>query len=560
MINLFLVEFILLESIRKKLNDWITSDSFEKRDVFVLGALLLFALVVRIFNVRLGLPYMHHWDEPEIAFNALDMLRNGDLNPHFFNYGTLLMYLNLGVDWLHTLVLRALPAASPFSLDTLENLRYGANYGFDWYISHPTYLFWNRVLTVLFGTATVALVYYLGLKLGNRLAAAAGAILLAGTLFHVQHSAYVTTDVPMTFLVWCVLVFVYLYLDRQKSRYFYLALIACGLATSTKYNAGLVVIVPAAALLLGRKFESYRPWHWALIPVVPALTFFIGTPYALFDFPTFYEHVSYEILHYSVEGHGGADIEPGLPHMLHQLKLIGENFGWAFIPFAVLGLVKLVGSTPGLLVLGYQAIYFFSVTQTKISFHRNVLILYPFIAILFGLGLLLVYEILVQRDKVRKYLGIVLLLVVGGYLALSSAKAAYRSWKVWSRPETRTRAVMRINELTESSPDALVGVALELRIHPRDLARLEADYRQRPYLKLIQQADDYDILLGYGNLQGSNPEQRERADKINAVIEQIPEKFEYKIGSGPLYLHLFAANPEVVIIEETEKLADEIDF
>jgi hypothetical protein len=550
----------LIETVRKKIESILVSKQVERLDALLLGGILFFSLVVRIFNARMGLPYMHHWDEPEIAFNALDMLKEGNLNPDFFNYGSLLIYLNLAVDWLHALCLRALPAASPFSLGSLENLRYGANYGFDWYISHPTFLFWNRALTALFGTATVALVYYLGLKLGNRLAAVAGAILLASTLFHVQHSAYVTTDVPMTFFVWCVLLFVYLYLDRHKNLYFILALVASGLATSTKYNAGLVVIVPAAALFLGRKFESYRPWLWALIPLVPALAFFVGTPYALFDFSTFYEDVRYEILHYSVGGHGGADIEPGLPHMLHQLKLIGENFGWVFMPFAVLGLIKLVGRAPGLLILGYQMIYFLSVTQTKVSFHRNVLILYPFVVILFGIGLLLVYEFLAQEGWLRKLLGILLIFLVGGYLAFSSVRAAYRSWKVWSRPETRTRAVMRINELTESSDDVLVGVALELRMHPRDLARLDADYRQRPYLKLIQQADDYDILLGYGNLQGSNPEQRARADKINAVIEQIPEKYEGRIGSGPLYLHLFSTNPEVVIIEETDKLAEEIDF
>jgi hypothetical protein len=364
----------------------------------------------------------------------------------------------------------------------------------------------------------------------------------------------------MTFLVWSVLLFVYLYLDRRENRYFILALIAAGLATSTKYNAGLVVIAPAAALFLGRKFESYRPWLWVLIPLVPALAFFVGTPYALFDFPTFYEDVHYEILHYSVEGHGGANIEPGLPHMLHQLELIGTNFGWVFMPFAALGLIKLIRHTPGLLFLGYQAIYFLSVTQTKVSFHRNALILYPFIAILFGLGLCFFYSFLAQEGRLRKYLAVALILLVSGILGFSSTKAAYRSWKVWSQPETRTRAVMRINEITESSPDALVGIALELRMHPRDLARLDADYRQRPYLKLIQQADDYDILLGYGNLQGSNPEQRDRADKINAVIEQIPEKYEHSIGSGPLYLQIYSTNPEVVIIEETDTLADEIDF
>lgn len=78
-------------------------------DGVLLGGLMLFAFVVRVAYAGRGLPYLHHWDEPEIAFNALNIIRTGDFNPYFFNYGSLTIYLNVVVDGLYRLFVRFLP-------------------------------------------------------------------------------------------------------------------------------------------------------------------------------------------------------------------------------------------------------------------------------------------------------------------------------------------------------------------------------------------------------------------------------------------------------------------
>src|ERR1041385_8451911 len=59
-----------------------------------LFAVTVLALCLRITALRYGLPFHYHWDEPTIMNRAVRM-GGGDLNPHFFYYPSLLMYLLL---------------------------------------------------------------------------------------------------------------------------------------------------------------------------------------------------------------------------------------------------------------------------------------------------------------------------------------------------------------------------------------------------------------------------------------------------------------------------------
>src|SRR5262245_5828184 len=69
--------------------------------LFLTLLVLAAALVARVLRCSSGLPYLHEWDEPQTAGTALRIMKTGDYNPHFFNYGSLTIYLNLFVDILH---------------------------------------------------------------------------------------------------------------------------------------------------------------------------------------------------------------------------------------------------------------------------------------------------------------------------------------------------------------------------------------------------------------------------------------------------------------------------
>ena len=116
----------------------------------ILILIIFLAFILRYFQLHIGLPYLYFWDEPLTASNALQMMKTGDYNPHFFKYGSLMLYLNLLVDQLYRIYLSLTGA-----WEGVEAIRIEADTGWHWTISHPGFYFWNRFLTAIMGTATV---------------------------------------------------------------------------------------------------------------------------------------------------------------------------------------------------------------------------------------------------------------------------------------------------------------------------------------------------------------------------------------------------------------------
>ncbi len=139
-----------------------------------LGVILV-AGFVRLLSCWEGLPYLHNWDEPQIAGTALHMMQTGDFNPGFFNYGSLPVYLCLFTDVLHYLFLMGCPETAPPFLTSLGDIRTAFDTGWHWTISHPSFYLWDRWVFALLGTATVGVAYLLGRRLAGRWAGLAAA-------------------------------------------------------------------------------------------------------------------------------------------------------------------------------------------------------------------------------------------------------------------------------------------------------------------------------------------------------------------------------------------------
>src|SRR5688500_9612094 len=54
---------------------------------------LLAAGLLRFWALPHGVPFSLQVDEPEVLVRAVRMMKTGDLNPHFYDYPTLYMYL-----------------------------------------------------------------------------------------------------------------------------------------------------------------------------------------------------------------------------------------------------------------------------------------------------------------------------------------------------------------------------------------------------------------------------------------------------------------------------------
>ncbi|MCP4661095.1 MAG: phospholipid carrier-dependent glycosyltransferase [bacterium] len=541
--------------------------------VLILGL----AALLRILHTRSGLPYLHHWDEPQIASTALHMMKTGDYNPHFFHYGSLSIYANLFVDILHYFyLLREEPI--PFSVIigpmdqraiNLDDIQTRFDTGWHWGVSHPSFYLWNRWLTAAFGTATVLVAYLVTRAVAGSAAGLIAAAFLAAQGFHVAQSSIVTVDVPMAFFVVLVVFSTLLFDQRSRPRYLVLALLLCGLAASTKYNAVVGLITPLAALALAsRESIPALSWLWLAVPTLPALSFLVTTPYVVLDLPEFLSQAGYELYHYAARGHGAVSTEPGWAHLTLQLNRLGSSLGVVASVIVLAGLVVLIRRRSGFLTLLFPLVYLIYMAGTRVSFHRNLVVLYPFIAIALGVGVLTLGRQLGRLEKrVEKRVpwrkgyavGLLSLLLAAWYAQLVFT-GFVDGWRDWNHRETRSQAIDTINSLADSistegdGGGIRVGIAEELRIHSLDLDRLETAVTVGPHLSLVCHAAEYDILVTgqhYFGLWGDNKQAKEKALLLNAARLQDVEHIVVGVAQGaaasPTLLDGLSENPTVLI-------------
>lgn len=530
--------------------------------LILLTLILLVAFTLRALRCAEGLPYVHHWDEPQTASTALRIMQTGDFNPHFFRYGSVMIYLNLGVDVAHYLYLMTKPDSDPESLSNLSEIKTSVDTGYHWTISHPSFYLWNRLLTALLGTGSVLIVYFLTRELAGRWAGILAAALLAGIDYEIANAAMVTPNVPMAFFGALGVLLAVLYLRLGNAPLVIGSAAACGLAASTKYNAAISIVAPMLALAVvswrGRALSCR--WLWAGVVLVPVLVFLAGTPYALLDLRHFLQDVGYEIRHYQVLGHSGWTIEPGLKHALYQMRTMAREIGVLPSTLALLGAGMSLAATQGRLAFAYPIVFFVFMSGTRISAHRNFLVLYPFAAVAFGCGVAAVGRLLetVRPASVASRLGRAALLVLAAVICFGwSAHALAVSWRLATTPETRSLTIDKVNEMAANLGGApVVGIAQELRIHRLDLARLQLRHEEIPFFDLMCSGRSYDLVVTAEEIRGSEAAEQESAAFMNLMTRVWMSGATALGGARGLSLTNVNENPRILIVSRASQAGE----
>jgi 4-amino-4-deoxy-L-arabinose transferase-like glycosyltransferase len=502
---------------------WEKQDTKRLSAYGVLILVLLAAFLVRAWHSNIGLPYMHIWDEPQIVHTAIYMLKSGDMNPHFFNYGSLLIYANMGVDALHYLYKQTQPnQADPLrGLDQLQVGPFGrwqSTGDFRWQISHPSFLQWNRMLTVLLGVGSVVAAFVLAQYVAGPWAGVAAAAFVGGQPFYAtQLNSLALTDGPAVSLLMLACVLAATYVRRKRVFYLISSAAVIGMAAATKYNNVFGMIAPLCAALIVQLTakgdptqKSRRPpaWVWPAIPLTSVLVFVLCMPYALLDLPGFLPDVGIAVHRYSVLGHDtyGVSVLPGRMHLAIQLSNLFRHVGLVGTLVALAGLPRLARHRIGwiILILGGVALWFG--TRTVVRYERTVGALYPLLAVAQGCGLVWLctrfFDWLAARQSSRVLLrairvGTLALIALAGVLYMGNALRF--SATVKNQVETRTLAVREVNALFQELEleQGTVGVAAELHVHPLDLRQIDTEllYRPAPTEELICGPDRYDLLV-----------------------------------------------------------------
>jgi len=217
--------------------------------------------------VRWPVPSMAwtHIEEKAFVNHPLGFF-SGDLNPHFFNYPTLQLYL-------------ATVAYLGYWLTTGEELLDFV--AWRTFVDASDILLLARGLTTLMAIATVAVTASLGRRLYGQVWGLAAGLIIALVLLHVRFSHLDATDVPSALWSSFAVLWAVRSLDRSSVRNLLVAATFFGMSAATKYPGALAGTAVLAAISV--EFGGSRLRVLALTVGCAALTFAATTPYVWLD-------------------------------------------------------------------------------------------------------------------------------------------------------------------------------------------------------------------------------------------------------------------------------------
>ena len=329
-----------------------------------LGVLSL-ALLLRLWGIGWALPnatryFSYHPDESVVTMASLSvnpvLLK---LDPHFYSYGTLSLFLNsLAIQAAHALGLAANgPVAG---------------------VPGAGELLAARMVTALLGAATCGFIYGTGRVLRGRVCGLVAAALYAVAPLAVQHGHWATVDVPATFWIAGALYFaVRVASNESRAADFVWCGVFAGLAAATKYNGGLVLLAGLAALVVRR--ENRRPANVLKLCGAAAVAFVVGCPTILLN-P--YDLVTKGILFEGTHVARGGDLAfagTASGFWFH----VAVNLAWGLgPPLTGIALVAFAAAlrrraSGDLVLLAFAIPYYVLIGMAQIKFARYTLPLFP---------------------------------------------------------------------------------------------------------------------------------------------------------------------------------------
>ena len=450
----------------------------ERAARWALPCILLVALTIRVRGIPFGFPLAVHPDEPAIIDAALQMLRTGDLHPHFFSYPSLMIYAQTVLQGLQYLA-----GATLGHFDAVADM------------TVPTVYRAGRLLTVSLSVATVGAAFAVARGLFGTTAGLVAALLLATSSLHAAHGFLITVDEPM--VLWVVLSLLPATRILQGStrlRDYLLGGLCVGLAAGTKYT-GLWCVAPLlTAQVAGHGWRSLISREVATLGGLAAATFLLTTPFAALDPGGFVEGIRSEARHYA-GGHPGYE-NPATSFGFH-LKAVWRGMGPLAVTLALAGTGAMaLFDRRRLAVVGaFPLLYFLFVGSYPVRFERNALALLPFVAIGAGWAVAKVVESR-RRPALLAVLFISIVLSSAGFQALAS----WRHAEEVTLPDTRVLAKLWIEQ--NLPEDAHIG--REHYTPPLDDVRFEvtdlgyfglSEVSPAPFDYLVASSDDYARFL-----------------------------------------------------------------
>ncbi|HEX2922817.1 MAG TPA: glycosyltransferase family 39 protein [Chloroflexota bacterium] len=446
-----------------------------RRALPVMGVLGL-GLVLRLAGMGWGLPFAYQPEETSIYVRwAIEFALHGQINPHYFQNPSLLIYL-LGLEFLGV-----------FAFGRV--LQFGQDAG-DLYMvfrgEQDLFYGLSRFNSVILGVATVLVVYLIARRWWGERGALLASLLLAVNFLHVRNSQYAVNDVPSTFFLVLSFYFACRVADGGRLRDYLLAGLMAGLAASTKYNAGMVVVSVAAAYWVHHPNLAARLKPAALIgPIGSAIAalfgFVLGTPFSVLSFEEFQSGFLEQLAMGSAPWSGQSQA----PTAWIFITGIVQGAGLVATILALVGVVLLWrrDRRQGAMLFSFFICYLGFMGSMELFFVRWVVPAMPFVALAAGYGLIRILDL--PSFSRNRYLAI-------GLVLLALLQPAVYSLKLdWLLQQKDTR--QEANEWAERNIPAGSKVAVEsFSILDQESLAFRATLQQRD-IDLVWRATMHDL-------------------------------------------------------------------
>lgn len=347
-----------------------------------LMAIVLVGAAVRFTGIDWGRPFVYHPDEGVVVKAALQMVATQDWNPHTFLYPSLLPDIVAGLGAIGHAV-GAWPLATGqeglFATEVLPG-QFGVFLA-------------GRVMVAILGLATVVVSFAIGQRLGGRIAGLIAAAIVTIAPIHIESSRFVTTDVPVT--LFCALTLaasIRAIDDPGRKRWWIVAAVFVGLATSTKWNGIAVAIVPAALYISSRiksggiaaLFRSPTPLLMALAAIV---AFVAATPAAVFAPGEVIGWLGQQATAYSSEAYAAIRGSSTDNSVGVAAQTVVSGFGLPVVGLAAIGIVCLLAARRQIeFAMALFVIVYVTILAIPVLYYpRNALPALPFVAVAIGL-------------------------------------------------------------------------------------------------------------------------------------------------------------------------------
>jgi hypothetical protein len=355
--------------------------------LFVL--ILAAGIWIRLRHNDYGLPFVYNYDEAQHFTNRAVNMFGGSFDPGYYQNPSAYTYL---VYAALRLVFAILPVHLHFGTISQQ------------FRADPTPI-WElaRTLTALLAMAGVVATFFVARRFWGARVALIAMALLAFSFLSVTYSRIAVTDVgtflPVAVGIWAIL----RVLEDGRLRHYLIAGAAIGIAVGFKYTCGLLLLplLIAAGIRFWRDRET--GWlhridlrHLVLAGIAMVVCFAVTTPF-------FFVHPVSALYELKQQANAAGDVaklgqsqQGGISYYLESFTW---GFGWAAIVFAVIGAAFELrrNLARAIVLLSFPLVLFLYMgTQTR-YFGRWLLMIYPILAMLAGVGIVRSLQLLFGR-------------------------------------------------------------------------------------------------------------------------------------------------------------------